>query len=206
MELHMSRIKKPILNEKHLKALGLIEAGEMSLKDMAAQCGWKEDYLYELTSGDTSKAGEVASFFKAEYKKIGDKKNAKIRLLLKSNTALAHQLIQKQLRFLDSKKDLSIEERKLVATYMNAIAKATPNVQIDNLSYSYTKGYTPEQMIYEFKRLQTLAGSSSNRSAVQGSEEGGPGDVPGAASEGDRVARFKEITGLRTPPETGSVS
>jgi len=202
----MSRIKKPVLSEKHLKALALIEAGEMSLKDMAAQCGWKEDYLYDLYEGDTAKAGEVASTFKAEVKSINKKRDSKIRLLLKSNTAAAHTLISKQLKYLDSKKDLSMEERKLIATYMNAIAKATPNVQIDNLSYSYTKGYTPEQMIYEFTRLQTLAGGTSNRSAVQGSEEGGSGVLPGSSSERSRVARFKEITGLQAAAEAGAVS
>jgi hypothetical protein len=115
-------------------------------------------------------------------------------------------MMKKVLKQLESKKVLTHDEKKLMATYMNAFAKATPNVQIDNLSYSYAKGYTAEQMIYEFKRLQTLAGGTSNRSAVQSPSEGGSGDVSESSAERDRMARFKEITGLRTPPETGTVS
>jgi len=197
----MSRSKSPVLNAKHLKALALIEAGEMSLKDMAVQCGWKPDYLYDLYEGDTAKAGEVASFFKAEVKTIHKKRDSKIKELLKSNTAAAHALISKQLKLLNNKVKLSLDEKKLIATYMNAIAKATPNVQIDNLSYSYTKGYTPEQMIYEFKRLQTLAGSSSNRRAVRESEEGGSGALPGASEPRSRISGITEAVGLHTTSE-----
>ena len=197
----MSRNKKPVLNEKHLKALALIEAGTMSLKDMAAQVGWSADYLYDLYEGDTAKAGEVASFFKAEVKAIHKKRDSKIKELLKSNTEAAHALISKQLKYLNDQAKLSLDERKLIATYMNAIAKATPNVQIDNLSYSWTKGYTAEQMVYEFKRLQTLAGGSSNRGAVPEAGEGRSGVLPQPTGPGGEISRSKEIARLRASTE-----
>lgn len=60
----MSRSKRPVLNEKHLKALGLIKQGDMTLGEVAEACGWKEDYLYDLAEGNTAKAGEVASFLR----------------------------------------------------------------------------------------------------------------------------------------------
>jgi hypothetical protein len=184
----LSRTKNPVLNEKHRKALALIEAGGHTLDEVSKLVGWKQDYLYELYEGDTSKAGSVASVFSAECRKIDKKQTQRIKELAKHNKALAHKLIQRILKDIETNEKLSNEDRKLVGTMMNCLAKATPNVEIGSVSYSYTKGYTAEQLIHEYNRLKTLAGGSSNRRAVQEAFSGRPGTLPGTAESGDSVA------------------
>lgn len=173
----MSRTKNPVLSEKHLKALSLIERGEFSLDSVAKQVGWKPDHLYKLYGGDVSSCGSVASLFEAEVLKIDKVKTQKVNELMKTSKTLAMEQIVRILDDYKHKQRLSEDDKRIIANLTNAIAKATPSVKINSLSYSYTTGYTPEQLIYEFKRLQTLAGSSSNRGAVSGTSEGGTGEI-----------------------------
>jgi hypothetical protein len=187
----VSRNKTPIFSEKHLKALALIETGGLSLDSIAKECGWKPKTLYELYEGDVAHAGSVASLFKDAVKKIDEKQTHKIKEVTKKNKALANELINKLLVDLaerQANKNLNHDEKKLVATLMNCIAKASPKVEIGSVSYSYTQGYTPEQLVYEFRRLQTLAGSASNRSAIQSPSEGGAGEIPEPSGDGSEDA------------------
>jgi hypothetical protein len=186
----MSRIKKPVLNDKHLKALALIEEGKMCLGDVAKAVGWKPDYLYELYEGDTSKAGSVASLFSAQVREINKKLDQEIGNLTKKNRKSVHQRISwilEQLEQKEKKKKLTLNEQKLVATIMNSLAKSSSKVEIGSLSYSYSKGLTTEQLVHEFTRLQTLAGSSSNRGAVQESVERGPRILPSPLGTGSEL-------------------
>lgn len=183
----MSRIKKPELNEKHLKALGLIEKGQHTLREISKEVGWKEDYLYELYEGDTSKAGSVASVFSAECRKIDKKRSQQLKDLAKTNKSLAHKQILRILTDVEEKRRMSENDRKIVISAMNAISKATPNVEIGNLSYSYTKGYTPEQLIHEFRRLKSLAEGASDRRRVPKAFKRGSGSLPDAPGDGDET-------------------
>ena len=185
----MSRNKSPVLNEKHLKALALLDKGGLSIKDIAKECGWKPDYLYELYEGDTSKAGSVASLFVAECRKIDKKLTTRIKNLSKSNKTLAHKLINRILTDIASKKKRTEHDDKLVGTLMNCISKDSPSVEIGSVSYSYTKGYTPEQLTHEFRRLQTLAGESSNRGAVSSTSEGGEGSLSKPSNPRSRIEK-----------------
>ena len=183
----MSRSKQPELNAKHRKALALIEKGGLSLDSIAKKLGWKSNYIYHLHSGDTAHAGSVASLFQAECRKIDKKISSHIKNLCRTNKSLAHELIHKILKDIELKKRPSLDEKKLVGTLMNCLAKSTHNVEIGNLSYSYTKGFTAEQLVNEFSRLQTLAGSSSNRRAVSGSSKGRTRALPESTESGGSV-------------------
>lgn len=183
----MSRIKKPEFNEKHRKALALIEQGNMTLVDIARAIGWKQDYLYDLYEGDVAKTSSVASVFSAECRKIDKKRSQLLKDLAKSNKTLAHKQISRILTDIQSKRRVSENDRKIVISAMNALAKATPNVEIGNVSYSYTKGYTPEQLIYEFRRLKSLAEGTSDRRRVPKASKGRTGLLSDALGDGDET-------------------
>ena len=183
----MSRTIKPVLSEKHLKALALIERGGLSLKDIAAKVGWGPDYLYKLYEGDTTVGGSVASLFVAEVRKIDKKKSQAIKELAKTNKSLAHEQVKRILSTIKRKPKMSENDRKIVISAMNALAKASPKVEIGSLSYSYTKGFTAEQLIYEFRRLKSLAEGTSDRRRVQSSEQGRPGALPDSSGYGDET-------------------
>ena len=184
----MSRIKSPVFNEKHLKALELLEKGGLSTESIAKECGWTAKYLYRLKEGDTAQAGSVASLFMEEVKKINHKKAAKLKELVGANRVKGNEQIHRFIEEIENTKNPSIQEKKLLATLMNCISKSSPGVEIGNVSYSYTQGYTPEQLVYEFRRLQTLAGSASNRSAISGTSEGGSGEMSDSLGNGSEVA------------------
>lgn len=176
----MSRTKNPVLNEKHLKALSLIEKGGMTLDSVAKAVGISANYLYTLYEGDTGKAGSVATLFQAECRKIDKKQLTRIKNLSRSNKALANELIHEILTNIQKKRRKSENDKKTVTALANAIAKASPKVEIGDVSFSYTKGYTPEQLIYEFKRLSSVTEGPSNRRAVQDAFEGRAGALPDA--------------------------
>ena len=152
----MSRKKNPVLSDKHLKALELIGRTDLKLKDVANAVGWKPDYLYDLYEGNTSKAGSVASLFSAECKKIDKEIEKRIKELLGKNKSLAMSIIHRVLNELDQKPKLVKEDKFLVKSINDSLAKSTPKVEIGSVAYSYTQGYTAEQLIYEFQRLQSV--------------------------------------------------
>jgi len=158
------------LSEKHWKALALFEEGNLSRKEIAEAIGVSYDYLSELCSGDTSKAGQVAGLFKAEYLKIQKKHQEETKLLIEENTLSAQLAIKRVLDELLLKKKLTSEDKKLISMYTNALAKCQPNVSVGSVSFSYVKGMTPEELIHEFKRLKSIAESSFDRRAIPDSE------------------------------------
>lgn len=162
--------KPGILSEKHWKALELFDQGNLSRKDIATACGWSYDYITDLCSGDTGKAGMVAGLFKAEYLKIQKKTADETKQLLEENTKLAQTLIYKVLDDLNKKKKQTPEDKKIISMYTNALAKCQPNVSIGKLEFSYVRGMTPEELIHEFKRLKSIAESSFDRRRVSDSQ------------------------------------
>jgi hypothetical protein len=169
--------KRAELGEIHWKALSLMEQGNLSRKEIAKECGWGEDYFYDLCEGRIEKCGYTAELFKNEIKKIDKKKDDLSKSLIKANTVAAQELIQRTLSELKSKSKHKLEEKKLIATLTNALAKCTPNVSVSNLSFSYTKGLNPEELIYEFKRLKAIAECSPDRRRVPEVIEGGSGEL-----------------------------
>ena len=166
------------MNEKHWQAIRLFESGKFSRKEIAEKIGWGYDYLSDLCAGNVGKAGTCAIDFKKELENVEANRDKNIRKLVKENSETAQNLIRRILVELTEKKKLTEEEKKLVGTLTNCLAKSSPNVSIENLSYSYINGLTPEEMIHEFKRLKGIAESSFNRERILQVEQERPGELP----------------------------
>lgn len=179
---------KEDLSEKQWKALRMLEAGGSSRKEIAAAIGVSVDYLGDLISGNTANAGMVADMFKKEWQKIESKRDENIKSLVKSNTEDVQLLMKRVVGELKNKKRLDHEEKKLLNAYNNSLSKSTPQVSIKNLSYSYTTGLTPEELIHEFTKLKSIAESSFDRRAVQVPGPRGSGRVSEVDESRDRLA------------------
>jgi len=165
------------LSEKHWKALEMLDQ-DASRQDVADALGFKKQYLDYLCVGNVEKTGKVATLFKGEYDKIQVKSKKECDDLIRENLRTAQRLMKRVFADIELKKTTSPEDKKILSLYTNAIAKCQPAVSIKNLSYSYTKGLLPEELIHEFKRLKTIAESSFDRGAIQQAPEGRAGDVP----------------------------
>jgi hypothetical protein len=154
------------LGPKHLKALELMAEGRLPLKEIAKICGWAESYFYDLVEGNAEKTSNVAFLFSAEVDKINAKNTKRIKSLSKDIQRMILSSWDAKIKNEDGKQLTEDEEKQRVAIY-NAIAKATPNVEIG--SFSYTKGLSAEDLVNEFKRLKSLASDSRGvRSASPG--------------------------------------
>jgi hypothetical protein len=144
----------------------------MSRKDIAAEIGWTKQHLDYLCIGSVEKAGGVATLFKGEYMKIMAKVANETDTLLKSNLKMSQKLMREVFDEISDKKKKTAEDKKILSMYTNAIAKCQPNVNIKNLSYSYTKGLNAEELVHEFKRLKTIAESSFDRESIPEAAKG----------------------------------
>ena len=180
------------LSDKHWKALQLIEAGELTLKQIADASGISRQSLYDLYEGDSSKEGEIATLFQVEIRRIERDLVKKIQKLTKSNKKHAHELIQQALVQIKERKVLRAEDMKLIATLNNSIAKSTPNVEIGSLTYNYTKGLSAEDLVNEFTRLRTITEGASQRGAVQKTKPGRSGILYTSSSRGDNAEEEQE--------------
>ena len=160
-----------ILSEKHWKVLEML-SNDVSRKDAAEKIGWTKDHLDKLCAGNTEKAGGVACLFKAEYNKIKVKSKKETNDLIDSNLKLSQKLMREVFDEIGKKKHKTDADKKILSMYTNAIAKCQPNVNIKNLSYSYTKGLSAEELVHEFKRLKTIAESSFEREGIPEPSQG----------------------------------
>jgi len=162
------------LSEKHWQVLKMLE--DMTREDAAKAIGWKKNHIDKLCSGNVS-AGGVATLFKQEYLKIQVKQSEETKHLVSQNTKTAQRLIARVFTDIESKKKVTPEDKKILSMYTNALSKFTPTVNVKNLSYSYTKGLTAEELVHEFKRLKTIAESSFDRGGISETPEGRAGDI-----------------------------
>ena len=167
------------LNQKHLQALELLSRGDMSIKAVAEKVGFKPDSLYDLVEGNVDKAGACAELFNAEMKKVDKKLAKKIKSTLRSNKVIALKLINDILFGFQSQGVMGEDEIKILIAINNSLSKEAPNVEIGNLSYSFTQGLSVEEILHEFNRLRTIAVGSSNRAAVRKPNPGRPKQLPG---------------------------
>lgn len=163
--------KVQALGEKHWEALRLIEEGRMSLKDIAKTLGWSSSYFYDLHEGKEN-CGRIGELFKSELAKQEKKNQNKIKTLTADNKKLALQLLNDFLRQTTVKGISGEDEAKTVSTVFNALAKASPSVEIGSLQYNYTKGLNAEELVHEFTKLKSLAEGASKRGGVQASGSG----------------------------------
>ena len=179
---------KEEVNAKQLQALSMFDQGGKTIKDVAVAIGVSYDYLHDLISGNTASCGQTADLFKKAYQKIQLKRDQNIENLTKLNKEGLHGQILRVVDGLKVKKSMSLDEKKLLGSLMNSIVKAQPSVNIKNLSYSYTTGYSPEELIYEFSRLKGIAEASFNRGPVQGTVADRSRGLPASDESGSGLA------------------
>ena len=173
--------KNQALSEKHWKALQLIDEGKSSLKEIAKICDWSAAYMYDLYEGDTEKGGKIAELFQAEVRKLENKNVSRIKTLTKDNKQLALRMMNEFLRRKMSMEYVSDDDTKLITTVFNALSKATPNVEIGSMSWSYVKGLTTEELVHEFNKLKSLAEGSSDSRGVSKAGSGSSRVLPSSA-------------------------
>ena len=169
----------PKLQEKHWQALSLIDEGKTSLKEIASSLGWQPNSLYWLYEGNVEKMGKTALLFQSEVKKLSAKQVSKIKDLVRDNKVLALRMMNEFLRRKSALEYQSDEEIELITTVFNALAKATPSIEINSTSYSYVKGLSAEELLHEYNKLRTLAEGASVR--------------PGVPSVGSRSTRVLSV-------------
>lgn len=170
--------KRAELNEKHWEALRLMREGKLTHKQIAAHVGWSVNYFQDLVQGKVDKCGYTAELFQKEIKEIEKDLVKNIKYMTKENLSLALFEINRILKQLRDKKKLSFDDQKIIASLTTVLSKTTPQVEIGSVSYQYTKGLTPEELIHEFKRLKGIAESSFDRKGISGSQQGEPGRLP----------------------------
>jgi len=180
----MAQNKVHTLAPKYWKALELVEEGTLSLKEIARSIGMSQWTLYELMSGNTAKTGSTGELFYAELRKMHARNVSKVKHLHKDNQRLALIKLNERLRDLHAIAKPTKAHTAEICKILNSIGKAQPNVEITNNSWSYTQGLTPEELMYEFQRLGTIARSTLDGKGVQGTFERGSGDLPGPTERG----------------------
>jgi len=178
------------LQPKHWKALELWEEGLLSIKEIAASCEIPIDSMYDLFEGNSQKIGQTAHLFKAELDKITVRTTSKIKILVKDNKKIALIMMNERLKELralpDKGKDESLEVNKI----LNTLSKSTPGVEIGSYhSLSLTKGMTPEEMVYEFRRLSAIARNPSVGGRVRKVDERAEGRIPGSSPDGGAIPK-----------------
>ena len=176
------------LQPKHWKALELWEEGLLSIREIAAACEIPIESMYDLFEGNSQKIGQTAHLFKAELDKITVRTTSKIKILVKDNKKLALIMMNERLKELralpDKGKDESLEVNKI----LNTLSKSTPGVEIGSFhSLSLTKGMTPEEMVYEFRRLSAIARNPSVGGGVRKVDERAEGRIPGSSPDGGAI-------------------
>ena len=174
------------LQPKHWQALKLIEEQNLTIKDIALQCGIGLDIMYDLYEGNSEKLGTLAHIFKAELQKIAHRQSKKISELLKDSKILALYKINE---YLKEKKSLKANKPLVheCTRILNSLAKSTPSVQID--SFSYTQGLTAEDLVNEFTRLGAIAKNALVREGIQSAKPNGSGDLPDSPGRGDQIPK-----------------
>ena len=173
----MARPATTQLSAKHWKALELIEEGSLSIKEIAKSIGWSDNNLYDLMSGNTARTGSIGELFYSELKKQHSRNTSKVKHLFKENQRLSLIKINERLRELQEQEPTEATTKE-ICKIMNSLGKAGPSVEISNTSFSVTHGMTTEELIYEFKRLGTLARSTLDGGGVSSPSKTGAGALP----------------------------
>lgn len=174
------------LNKRHLEALSLLATNNHTIKEVAKLTKFNLDHLYDLCEGNTAKAGTVALAFKAEYRKIEKEQAKKIKSLTKANKELVLEMLNQ--RLVDLKQRGKFDPRELTSI-LNALNKATPNVEIDQLNQF--NSMNPQEIAIEFRRLSAIA-RDVKRTGVSAAERRGSASLSGTTASNERLLAESE--------------
>jgi len=142
----------------------MLKQNRYSVEEIACKVGYSKDHLYHLMNGNPS-TGVAGQLFQAEYTKITSVIEGRS---IRKGAMAKERAIDKLLSWVNSvsTKDILTKQRhKQLIDTINALSKAVPS--IPPKEYMENRAMSPDELFYEFKRLQTLAAVSSNRSAVK---------------------------------------
>jgi len=177
-----------VLQPKHWKALELWEEGLLSIKEIAAACKIPTESMYDLFEGNAQRIGQTAHLFKAEIDKITVRTTSKIKTLVKDNKKIALIMMNERLKELRAIPDKGNRESLEVNKILNTLSKSTPGIEIGNYhSLNITRGMTPEELVYEFRRLSAIARDPSVGGGVRETDERSEGRIPKSSTDGGAV-------------------
>ena len=191
------------LDKKYLQALSLLEAGNLTYREIAKQCSINIDSFYNLIEGKSKDAPAVQAKFTGIFSEIQKRRDKEIKDLIKKNKKNTHELIDRWLTDQKRSKKIGIMLMPTVVSVANALAKSTPNVEIG--SFSYTKGLSAEDIANEWQRLKGLAGSKVIGRGVSRLAQGRTGTSALVDGAGSTVTQEPEDTILRAEPEIGGL-
>jgi len=192
------------LKPKHLKALKLLSENK-SVDEVSKLSGIGRRQLFGLVAGDEHQSGPVAHEFSEEYRKEIDELTKKTETKVKK---LKDQIItifgQWLVANIPDPKHIPEKDKKFTIDVLNALTKATPQINIGSLSYS--KGLVGEDLANEFRRLTALARTAFDRGAVQPAESGEQGLLPPSSGTGNTTEEDQKASDVRPEPEAGTLS
>jgi transcriptional regulator with XRE-family HTH domain len=191
-----------MLKPKHLAALELLKENKLSVREIAKCVGFSYEYLNDIMNA-SEHSGNVGLEFNAEYRKLEQVLDKRIRRNVKEALDLSSNTLKCWLQRLESKKKPTEKQIKLAKDIQMVLSKSRPNVEIG--SFSYTKGLSAEDLFNEYKRLKGLAEQAIVRRRVQGSKQGRSGEVHLASESGSSAEQSPEDTSLRTPPPSEEI-
>lgn len=176
------------LPSKYVRALELIESGNLTDKEISKACAIPMAELTDLISGRVERYGVNGDLFAAEMKQIQDRTAERVRFLAKDCTKLALQKVSEHLRIIQ-RDDMSDNNLKKLIAVINALGKTMPKIDIGqlNVQNNVFAGLTPFELQNEYRRLTNVARSLSQRKRLQLSAQGGTGEVLDAVESGDNL-------------------
>lgn len=181
-----SMSKSAGMAEKHYKAIKMLVEAESSTEQIAKSCGISTDYLYDLIEG-SPKAAPLSYLFKSELQKQLSQSHKDLHKLTKECKKIAIELLKD--RVIEIKK-LKKRPTKELVSIVNALNKATPNVEIGQ--FNQFNQMTPQELSVEYRRLISLGTGKVVGRAIPDSPKGTPRTLSDALSARHRLIEESE--------------
>ena len=182
------------LSPRHHKALDLIEENTLSIPEIARASKIEVSYLRRLMKGD-ERAGNMGQLFHQEVKKIYKRIDQRSRKYAKETKEVLFSKLSKWAKSLPPDKLKDAQVRRMLDA-LNTLAKSTPQVEINAYTQIYNQ-MNQEDILNEFKKLNTLSRLALDRGAVSGSGSGESGKVSRLIRSGGTLSENTEDSVLR---------
>lgn len=183
------------LSKNHIRALELIESGNLTNKEISKACNIPFDSLIDLIDGRTAKTGIMGDLFAASMKEIQNRTAERVRFLAKDCTKLALQKVAEHLRIIQ-RDDMSDNNLKKLIAVINALGKTMPKIDIGQLNVQNNNfnSLTPFELQNEYQRLTNVARSLSKSRRLRELTPGGTGELSSNAGSGDNLPEESQVT------------
>jgi len=168
--------------------------GSKTYDEIARIIGIAESTLKKWVSGDQT-AGTTAALFSEEYRKLKSTRDEEIEDRTKS---LKLSLLKRLDSWVKNQRGdrLSKDNVKLVNDCIRALNSGSQKTSVD-ITQIYNTNLTGEDLVNEYKRLQSIADAAINRRAVSRLGEVPEGEVSLSPQAGNPNAKAKKNARLR---------